>query len=552
MTGDIHPTDAVTGITRTTQVLTKSPNRAVLPVLIAGLKSTRAEIRAATIRAAVRRHERAAHAQLIEHLTFLSESDRIIVAEAHRSMPHHAAPALKAAILEGDANQCKNACRIIALSGDVDLIPVLVKAAEDRKHHYRTDVAATILELATGVQRELALWATGDRTAPHDPSFKRHHVLVSLEQSMSRFAQHRRQEILDAFLLLAPVDNNTLNKILRDVNHPCHAVVVAELTSTQDFAIMERLVEMLRDTDTPPAALKIISRRTDERFVDILLNDLKRPVPIRVLHNMKSLSHVAWMEENRGLLLELDGRAQAVAVDLALASGLNRNTAFEFFAFLLQNGLTEARRACCQALTKFEGPQADELILAMLDDPDAGVQASAVRQLRARRVPDALQRLVALLDSRLPEVREAARSSLAEFNFTRYRTMFDLLDEQAARTTGILVYKVDHSVGQKLAEELLSPSITSKLRGIEMAVAMEATSDVRQQLIELVGHENVAVRKDAVAALANCQGDQVIATLKLAAADPIHSIAEAAKQSLAKLLRGPSPVGSARRAGESA
>src|SRR4029077_959715 len=106
----------------------------------------------------------------------------------------------------------------------------------------------------------------------------RHHVLVSLEQSMSRFAQHRRQEILDAFLLLAPVDNSTLNKILRDVNHACHAVVVAELTSTQDFAIMERLVEMLRDTDTPPAALKIISCRTDERFVDILLNDLKRPV----------------------------------------------------------------------------------------------------------------------------------------------------------------------------------------------------------------------------------------------------------------------------------
>ena len=53
---------------------------------------------------------------------------------------------------------------------------------------------------------------------------------------------------------------------------------------------------------------------------------------------------------------------------------------------------------------------ADELILAMLDDPDAGVQAAAVRQLRARRVPDALQRLVALLDSRLPEVREAART----------------------------------------------------------------------------------------------------------------------------------------------
>jgi HEAT repeat protein len=550
--GDIHPTDAATGIARTAQVLAKSTNRAVLPVLLAGLKSSRADIRAATIRAAFRRRERATHAQLIEHFTFLSESDRIVVGDAHRSMPHHAAAALTVAIFKGDANQCKNACRIVSISGDVDLLPALVKAAEDKKHNFRTDIAATILELATRVQRELALWASGDRTAPHDPSFKRHHVLVSLEQSVSRFAQHRRKEILDAFLLLAPVDNATLNKILRDPNHPCHSTVVAELTSTQDFDIIERLVEMLRDIETPAAVLRIISARTDERFVDILLNGLKRPVPIRVLHNMKGLNRVAWLEEQRGLLLEFDGRAQAIAVELALASGLDRGAAFEFLAFLLQNGLAEARRACCQAIANFESARADELVLAMLDDPDAGVQAAAVRQLRARRVPDALQRLVALLDSRSPEVRDAARSSLAEFNFTRYRTMFDLLDEQSAHTTGILVRKVDHGVPQKLAEELSSPSISTKLRGIEMAIAMEATNDVRQQLIDLVEHENVAVRKEAIVALANCHGELVVATLKLAATEPTHSIAEAAQQSLAKLSRDRSQIARAQRGGGSA
>lgn len=535
----------MTGVARTAQVLSKTPNRAVLPVLLAGLKSSGAEVRAATIRAAIRRHERATHTQLIQYFTYLDESDRLVLGEAHRAMPHHAAPALKIAILEGDAMLCKNACRIISISGNVDLIPVLVKAAEDKKHHYRAEVAATILELAAQVQCELSQWAGGDRSAPHDPSFKRHHVLLSLEQSMSRFAQHRRQEILDAFLLLAPVDNKILSKILRDPAHPCHASVVNELTSTQDFAIMERLVEMLRDTDTPAAALKIIAQRTDERFVDILLNGLKRPVPIRVLHNMKGLSHVAWLEDHRERLLELDGRAQAVAVDLAVASGLGRDLLFEFLAFLLQKGLAEARRASSQALAKFDSPQADELVVATLGDPDAGVQAAAVRQLRARRIPNALERLVALLDSRAPEVREAARSSLAEFNFTRYRTMFDLLDEQSARTTGMLVHKVDHAVQQKLAEELSSPSITSKLRGIEMAIAMEATNDVRQQLIDLARHENIAIRKEAVAALAHCHGDSVVATLKTAAADANHSVAETAKQSLAQLLHDSPTLGDA-------
>jgi HEAT repeat protein len=540
----VHYNNDADGLSRTAQFLAGTANRAVLPVLLAGLKSSSPAIRAATIRATLRRHEPATHTQLIEHYAILSDTDRLIVADAHRAMPHHAAFALKSAILEGGATPCKNACRIIAMSGDVDLIPVLVRVAEDKRHHYRSEAAATILDLSTQVQQELLRWAAGDRSAPHDPSFKRHHALLSLEQSASRYAQHRRKEILDAFLLLAPVDNSTLQNILRDVSHPCHAPAIAELDSTQDFGILERLVELLRDTEAAPAALQIIARRTDERFVDILLNSMKRPVPVRVLHNMKRLTHVAWLEESRWRLLELDGHAQAVALELALSGGLSRTAVFELLTFLLQNGLIEARRACCQALAKFDGPQADQLVVELLKDPDPGVQAAAVRQLRARRVPDALERLVALLDSRLPEVRDAARSSLAEFNFTRYRTMFDVLDEQSAHSTGILVHKVDHSVQQKLAEELGSPSITTKIRGIEMAVAMEATADVLEQLLELTSHENAAVRKEAVTALADCKNESAIAALTRAAGDSNHTVAEAARQSLTKLQNGSSEAGS--------
>jgi hypothetical protein len=127
-----------------------------------------------------------------------------------------------------------------------------------------------------------------------------------------------------------------------------------------------------------------------------------------------------------------------------------------------------------------------------------------------------------------------------------------LLDEQSAHTTGVLVHKVDHSAQQKLAEELLSPSITTKLRGIEMATAMEATDDVRQQLIDLARHENLAVRKEAIVALAKCHGENVIAALKLAANDQVHTIAEVAQQSLAKLLHGPAKPANAHLTGASA
>ncbi|HVT27338.1 MAG TPA: HEAT repeat domain-containing protein [Lacipirellulaceae bacterium] len=549
---DAQPVTELKGPARTSHVLANSGNRAVLPVLLAGIKSSRQEVRAATIRAAIRRHDNPTHAQLIRHFGSLGEADQTLLCEAHTAMPHHASPALRAAVLKGDATMCKNACRIIARAGDADLFPILVKAIEDKTHRQRDDVASAIHDLTARIQHDLSQWAAGDRSAHHDPSFKRHHVLLSLEQSLSRFGRHRRQEILDAFLVLAPVDNRTFNRILHDVNHPCHAPVVKELTLSNDSGVIERLVEMLRDTELPAAALDVIAQRTDHRFVDILLSTVKRPLPLRVLHNVKRLSRIAWLEDHSEILLELDGRAQAVAVDLAAASDMTADRVVGLLAFLLQKGLAEARRASCQALARFDSANADELVLAALDDPDAGVQAAAVRQLRPRGQPDALPRLVALLDSRVPEVRDAARSSLAEFNFTRYRTMFDLLDDQSARTTGVLVHKIDHTAPQKLMEELSSPSITTILRAIDMTLAMEAANDVQQQLIELAAHENASVRREAVAALAYCRYDSVVGVLITATSDPNPMVAQAARSSLERLGHATPSPGNALLTGERA
>jgi hypothetical protein len=300
---------------------------------------------------------------------------------------------------------------------------------------------------------------------------------------------------------------------------------------------MERLIDLLRDTDTPPAALQIIAARRDPQFLNMLLHELRHPVPIRVLHNMKRLKSVAWLESERAHILELDGRAQAVAVELAAASDIGPEALLQFLANVLQDGLAEGRRASCHALSQFMTPDADQLICAALNDPDASVQAVAVRQMRARRLPNSLARLTKFLDSTSAEVRDAARSSLAEFNFIRYRAMFDLLDDEAARSTGALVRKVDNSACKKLVEDLNSPSISARLRGIEMAIAMAAADDVETQLIELTNHENVAVRKEAILALAHCTHAESDAVLEAASKDRNGTIADAARKSLGQRRR---------------
>jgi hypothetical protein len=66
-----------------------------------------------------------------------------------------------------------------------------------------------------------------------------------------------------------------------------------------------------------------------------------------------------------------------------------------------------------------------------------------------------------------------------------------------------------------------------------MAVAMHAAQDVCGQLVELARHENQSIRKEALAALAECSGPQVLDVLESAAKDNNHSVAEAAQKSLA-------------------
>jgi HEAT repeat protein len=524
----------------TRQVLGRSRNRAVLPVLAAALRSDSAAVRAAAIRATVARVDVESHTQLIGRFAAFGEAERAILAEAHRAMPHHLTPALKAAVASSNRALCDNACQIILLCHHIDSVPALLKAVENPRHHNPTQLGLTVLQLATLLHDNLIHWTVDGEHSGHDPTFSRHQVLVALERFLGHVAHEAPAEILEAFILLAPSDHAALNRILSDSAHVYHVTLLKILSSSDRPAVFERLASLLRDTDAPIAALEAIAERTDRPFVEFLLQTLRHPVPLRALHNMKRLRTAAWLESHREMLLDLDGRAQAVAIELAAASALEQEAYFGLLVLLVREGLAEGRRAACQALAKFDSPQADMLILAALDDPDAAVQAAAVRQLRPRRLPDALRVLVSFLDSPSLEVREAARSSLAEFNFVRYRAMFDLLDEHAIKTTGQLVHKVDDKAIDGLLEELTSPSVTSRLRGIEMAVAMQATQEVCSQLVELAKHENPSVRKEALAVLAHCTGPQVLAVLELAATDHNHSIAETAQRSLAHHRRAAS------------
>ncbi len=144
-----------------------------------------------------------------------------------------------------------------------------------------------------------------------------------------------------------------------------------------------------------------------------------------------------------------------------------------------------------------------------------------------------------MVESPYDVVRRAARESLGEFNFKRYLSAFDMLDEQVRNTTGAMVRKIDPDVPAGLTEELTAKSRTRRLRAIAVVTAMGAEADLEGQLIERLLDDDHLVRTEAARALSECPTPDTQTALYKALCDRSLIVREAAEESLHKLQHLP-------------
>jgi len=538
----------IDALSKTMYHLAHTRNQAAVPVLASALASTRLEIRLGAIHGLVVRRNPEGHSQILARFPTFNDQELAELQTSVIRSQHKMLATLRDVLLSDDQRLCDTACRVILMGRVYQMIPTLVDVAEDHQHRHSQQALATLVQLASLLHQES--FARGEEKTC-EPGIIRRQILPSLEMSLVKFSEHKRLEIIDAFLLVVPPNNETLLKILRERSHPCHRPVLDSLGTSALAPILDLLTRLLHDMEIPSAALKTIGARLDRKFLDYLLHNIGWPVSLRVLDNFRKLSKVTWLEDERDVLLELDGRAQRVAIEVAKSGCVARPTYWSLLRFLLQHGEPEGRRAACGALGEFHDRQTDLLIAQTLnDDTDPRVQAAAVRQLRERNFHDAMERLVTLLDHRAPEVRDAARSSLAEFNYSRYRGIYDSIDNESRQKIGRLVGKVDPTAVCRLAEDLSSPALSTKMRALDMVQAMQIADEVFDRLAQLVTDPDVGVRAEAVAALGYCQRDDAVTLLYEMERDVSMSVRDAALRSIDQIAdrsveaTAPTPTGS--------
>ena len=514
------------GLNTTFDLLSKTENEAAVRVLIPSLESPHTRIQEEALRAILTRRSPAGHREIIRRLHTVDDRWKEIIHEHRGRMT----PTLRDALLGSDRQMCVNGCLAAVMFREYDLIPALINAVQDQTNPNAKIVGETLLELVETLYSALA--GPRDYADRRNPQLVRTHVLSSLELSLQRFGVHNRREIVEAFLILVNRDNVTLKRVLADPHHAAFLVLVDLLSNSSRPGVMRLLLGFLDDPHPPSAALSVLVKRCDLKFIKYLLRKIGREPSATAAPNLRRIDSIRWLGRGPAILDQLDDIAQHGAVTLVMTCGIPRMEAYGVIEPLLIHGKPRGRRAAADALAQFNGTEANNLSLEVLDDPDPQVQANVIVQLRHRGIPGVLPRLIEMVDSPHAVVRQAARKSLAEFSFKRFLGAFDMLDDEVRQGTGMLVKKIDPQTIPQLKAEMESPVRTRRLRALVVARVIDAVKQLEQTLIMALKDDDHMVRVEAAISLGKCDSPASLDALKEALADNSHAVREAVQKSI--------------------
>jgi HEAT repeat protein len=519
------------GLSITLDLLSRTDNEAAVKVLIPALDCPNPVVQEGALIALLKRRTAAGGREILDRMSRMKPEWKTIIRQ-HRG---RLTGALRDAILGADPGLCENGCRAAVMFRDYDLVPTLLTALESSARPNAELAAHTARELVEALGDELA--GGRDPSDRRDPQMIRRYVLGSLESSIQRYGQHKRREVIESFLLLVGHENATLRQILGNPHHTALATVIDVLSKSTQRGVLRLLLSFLDDSHAPAAVLNVIAGRSDARFVHYLMRKIGREPTTTMALNLKKMTSVAWLNDCRRIMDQIDDAGQHSAVRFVMACGIPRQQALGVVETILLHGKPGGRREAARALGEFQGADANALAMSALADPDPQVQANIIPQLRGRGIPGVLASLMEMVESPYTVVRRAARESLAEFSFKRFVAAFDMLDEEVRRSTGLLVKKIDVQCLSLLNEELKSPIRTRRLRGLTIARTIEAVEAVEGAVIEMLQDEDHLVRMEAAVTLGRSVSPASVSALTETLKDKSEVVRLAAQRSLEEALR---------------
>ncbi len=520
-----------TNLRATFQFLAKTENEAAVDVLIAGLNCPHQPSRDGSLRALLERRSAKGHQEVFRRLASFDEKAREVINER----PDRLVGAASTGLQDADAKVCSTACEGILTLRLYEAMPALVTSLVDPEGKHRALLAETILKLTELFYGELS--GVSDQPKRKQQEAVRNKITSALEDAVRKFHRHERMEVVEALLLVAKQKNVALRQMLQRTEDACHHAILEQLSTSSQGGVLRLLLGFLEDPQMPNVVAQVIGSRCDAKFVDHLLRTVgPRPSKI-VRESLARFDSLAWADPEHPLFGSLGDAAQEGAVQVLLASSIDREEVREIIGSLLLSGKPGGRRAAAMALTQFAEPEATALIIKALNDEDPEVRAHLLVQLRPRRIPGALSMLIRMVDSTEEVVHKALRKAMPEFSYRQFLTNFDAMDDKLRPVAGHVVKKIDSEVVAKLTAETDGPSPVRRRRAVAAAGAMGLVHEMEQVIIKLLSDEDHMVRAAVAKVLADCKTMPTWEALRDALLDRSYIVQEAAEQSLERISR---------------
>lgn len=522
------------GLERTKRLLATTRNLAAVDVLLTAIDAPEPRVRFATVEALLERKNLKGQLAILRRLPTLNDQMRQKVVSAAPTLDR----ALRTALVDEDLELREAACELIRSLGEPDFIPLIIGGLESPDNPMAETLAATLFALLASLASPADETAQdrGQAAAARRAAL-RGRTLRTLEGAVERFPHHRREELIEAFLMLARPTNPLVHTLFGKKDHACYQAAVHTMATSGREEVWRLLLGLLDQKHPPAGAAVVLAQREDVPFVRFLARNLGDEISNRTAQTLGRLEAIAWFTPKHAALRALDQDSLRGALRLLARCGLNRQQRFDVLASLAESGRSAARRVALEELSRLTGEDVNRLLLGYLDDPDPGVQATATVNLRSRSIAGSLGLLLAKLDSPHEVVRQAARDALNEYRFPRFLSVFDQLNEASSRRAGRLIKKIDPDTVPLLRAEFESPSRSHRLRALRVAEAVELVDEVESKLIDLLRDETEdgMVRTEAARLLAGSNSAGAFAALERALGISNPRVRSQAELSLAQI-----------------
>jgi HEAT repeat protein len=514
----------------TFHVLALSRNPAAVDVLVTALDLADPAVQSLAVEALLLRRTARGIVELIRRVHRFPAAVRQLVEKPGTELGR----GLRDALVSPDPKTRANALDLVRRLSAYAEVPTLVALLLLPQITEQAAIEAAIFQLVNRLYDHFRQGRDGETAAPllRDGDRLRHLILATLESAAYRYPSHRSRLVIEALLILGDPEDMHLKKFMRDATEDVRAIAAELLCSSRHPGVMGLVVDSMTQNYPFPAAFAAFEKRTDPEFICHLLRHWPRKLTMFQQKNFREIHAIPWLDPQNLHLEAVPESLHRTLIAFLMSSGLPQAQKLAVLEWMVRFGSPVGRLAATDVLVDLEDDKVQEVVIESLESDEPEVQAWATSQLRAWQVPNAMELLVARLDSPLAEVREAARHELAGFDIHRAIEIFDHLEPGMQAAVGRLVQKIDPETVHKLKEELQNSIRRKRIRAARAALAMKLHEEVADALLTMARDTDNLVRRTAAEVLGRIPTREAIETLHDLTRDASPRVRDAAVAAL--------------------